>query len=335
MKTAVIGCGNISVCHFAALEKIEDVTISAVVDIKKDRTDKAAEKYGCKAYTDYTEMLEKEKPDCVHICTPHYLHPEMAAEALKRGVNVLSEKPCAIDLAGLERIKEALSKSTAQYGVCFQNRYNESVILAKKLLEQGEYGKILCARASVHWQREEEYYSDDWHGRKDKEGGGALLTQAIHTFDLLRYLLGEDIKYVLGHALNEKFSSIEVEDTINARIETKNGIIAVFDATVGAGIDHPVMIDIVCENASLRIEGNNVYCVKDGNFERLTFDTADNFEGKKYWGKGHESLISDFYDSIKNGRHFSIDFSVGEKTIREILSVYHSSETGKKTEVIY
>lgn len=335
MKTAVIGCGNISMCHFAALEKIKDVNLSAVVDIKKDRAEKAAEKYGCRAYTDYIEMLETEKPDCVHICTPHYLHPEMAFEALKRDINVLSEKPCAIDEKGLEMIKEALSKSKAQYGVCFQNRYNESVILAKKLLENSEYGKIICARASVHWQREEDYYSDDWHGRKDKEGGGALLTQAIHTFDLLRFLLGEDIRYVCGHALNEKFTSIEVEDTVNVRIETENGIIALFNATVGAGMDYPVMIEIVCEDASIRIEGNSVYCVKNGEFERLFLDSTDNFEGKKYWGKGHESLICDFYDSVKSGRHFPVDFSVGEKAVREILAVYSSSETGKKTKVIY
>lgn len=335
MKTAVIGCGNISRCHFAALEKIKEVELSAVVDIKKDRADKAAEKYGCKAYTDYIEMLEAEKPDCVHICTPHYLHSGMAAEALKRGINVLSEKPCAINENGLEEIKEALSKSTAQYGVCFQNRYNESVILAKKLLEKEEYGKILCARASVHWQREADYYSDDWHGRKDKEGGGALLTQAIHTFDLLRYLLDEDFKYVWGHALNEKFPLIEVEDTISVRIETENNVIAVFNATVGAGMDYPVMVDIVCENASIRIEGNSIYLVRDGDFERLFFDGNVDFEGKKYWGKGHESLIDDFYDCIKTGRHFPIDFFEGEKAIREILAVYHSSETGKRAEVIY
>lgn len=330
MKTAVIGCGNISRCHFNILQKIEDVEIAAVCDIKPERAENASQKYGGEIYTDYIKMLDEVRPDCVHVCTPHYLHGEMAAQALKRNINVLCEKPCAMNNEGLRLIEDALEESSAQFGVCFQNRYNESVSVVRELLAKTEYGKIICARALVHWKREKTYYSDDWHGTKDKEGGGVLINQAIHTLDLLRYLLGEDIKTVRGHALNEKFSDLEVEDTVNARFETESGIIAVFNATIGAGIDHPVMIDIVCEKATIRIEGNSVCKIENGVCEKLFLPGDNAFVGRRYWGNGHEALISDYYDCLRTGRHFPVDFNEGRKSVREFLAVYASSQKGEK-----
>ena len=333
MKTAVIGCGNISRCHFRTIEKL-GAEIVGVCDIKPDRAEKAAQEHGGKVFTDYIKMLDETKPDIVHICTPHYLHGEMSAEAIKRGINVLCEKPCAMNEEGLSLIENVLKGSKAQFGVCFQNRYNESVGIIKKALESGEYGDIVCVRASVQWRRELKYYSDDWHGTKDKEGGGVLINQSIHTLDLMRYLLGEDMKSVCGHAVKEKFGDeIEVEDTVSARFETESGKVALFNATIGAGIDHPIMIEIVCEKATLRIEGNCAYKVCGGEFEKLYLSTEDEFVGQKYWGNGHESLISDFYDCVGSGRPFPVDFSEGRKTVKEFLAVYESSQKNKKVNI--
>lgn len=330
MKTAVIGCGNISRCHFNTIEKTEDVEIAAVCDIKPERAKIASQQHGGKIYTDYIKMLDEVKPDVVHVCTPHYLHGEMSAEALKRGISVLCEKPCAMNEEGASFIENALKETKAQFGVCFQNRYNESVAIAKKILDNHEYGDIVCARAFVYWKRELKYYSDDWHGTKDKEGGGVLINQSIHTLDLLRYLLGEDMKSVCGHAVNEKFGDeIEVEDTVSARFITESGKVAYFNATIGAGIDHPVMIDIVCEKATLRIEGNNAYKIEGGSYEKLYLSADSEFVGQKYWGNGHESLISDFYDCLKTGRKFPVDFSEGRKSVSEFTAVYASSEKGE------
>ena len=93
MKVAIVGCGNVSALHFDAAFRSPAAQLAAAVDIKPERANRYAEKYGIKAYTDYYEMLDSEKPDVVHICTPHYLHTKYAVEALSRGINVLSEKP--------------------------------------------------------------------------------------------------------------------------------------------------------------------------------------------------------------------------------------------------
>ena len=331
MRVSVVGCGGVSKSHLTALSETQTVEISSVVDVKKDRADSAAREYGCKAYYDFDTMLDEDKPDCVHICTPHYLHVDMSVKALARGINVLCEKPCAITAEGLSKIRLAQLMSEAKFGVCFQNRYNESVILIKSLIEKEEYGKVLSARALVHWERNEDYYGDDWHGTLEKEGGGVVVNQAIHTHDLLRYLVGKNIRAVTGHVYNDHLKGvIEVEDTVYALFDFEDGVRAVYNATTAFCDNLPVLIDIFCEKATLRIEGNNAYVIKDGETEHLHIADNTGFVGKNYWGKGHTSLINDFYDCLKNGKKFPIDALEGGKAVEEFLAIYESSEKGEK-----
>ena len=162
---------------------------------------------------------DEDHPDAVHICTPHYLHVEMSVEALSRDIHVLCEKPCAMNREELAKIRMAQLMSTHEYGVCFQNRYNSSVRAIKNTLETGKYGAIKGARAVVQWCRNEDYYSDDWHGTLRKEGGGVVINQGIHTQDLLRYLVGSDVVSVTGHVANDHLKDkIEVEDTARQRL---------------------------------------------------------------------------------------------------------------------
>ena len=135
MRVSVVGCGGVSKNHFEALKELESVEISSVVDIVPEKADAAAEKYDCKAFYDFETMLNEDKPDCIHICTPHYLHVPMAVKALTAGVHVLCEKPCAISAEGLSQLKMAQLLNDAKFGVCFQNRYNKSSLMVSiKLL---------------------------------------------------------------------------------------------------------------------------------------------------------------------------------------------------------
>lgn len=332
MRVSVIGCGNIAHVHLEVLNAMEGIEISSVADIVEEKADRLAEKYNCRAYYDYIKMLDEDKPEAVHICTPHYLHVEMAVEALSRNIHVLCEKPCAMNSDELAKIRMAQLMSTCEYGVCFQNRYNTSVIAVKKALEGGEYGAIKGARAIVQWHRDENYYSDDWHGTLKKEGGGVVINQGIHTQDLLRYLIGSEIVSVTGHVANDHLKDvIEVEDTAHARFIFANGIVALYDATTAFGTDSRVLIDLICEKAILRIEGNHAYVVHDdGVIDPLVFDENTAFRGKKYWGRGHEALIRDFYDCIARGEHFPIDSQEGGKAVEEFTAIYESSKSGKE-----
>lgn len=333
MKVSVVGCGNISKCHFAALEKIENVEISSVVDIKQDRADEAAAKYNCKAYYDFMTMLDEDKPDCIHICTPHYLHVDMAVEALNRGINVLCEKPCAISEEGLKKLRLAQLMSPAQYGVCFQNRYNQSSIIAKNLIENETYGKVITARGIVDWCRGEDYYNDDWHGQKKYEGGGVIVNQSIHTLDLMTYLIGKNYRKVTGHVFNDHLRDvIDVEDTVTARFTFDGDVIALFNATTGFGTNSYIIVDIFCEKALVRIEGNDAYVIDQttNKIERFDVDHGEKGAGEGYWGNGHVPLINDFYDCLMTDRKFPIDAVEGGKSVEQFLAVYKSHETGKE-----
>ncbi len=331
MRVSVVGCGAVSRNHLKVLKSIKGIVISSVTDIKKDRADAAAEKYGCKAYYDFETMLREDRPDSIHICTPHYLHVPMAVSALEKGINVLCEKPCAISAEGLSLLRQTQDKSSALFGVCFQNRYTQAVTAVKKMTDKELFGRILSVRAFVHWSRDADYYSDGWHGTLEKEGGGVTVNQAIHTQDLMRYLAGSDTVCVTAHTFNDSLKDIiEVEDTVHALFEYGNGIKGLLNATTAFSDNRPVMIDIVCKRATLRIEGNRVYIIGPGKIKQLRLKNAHGFIGKSYWGNGHAPLIKDFYDCIEKGRPFPVDAYEGGKAVEEALAVYKSSESGDR-----
>ena len=172
-KVGVIGCGRISVMHLIPAKESDYSELVACCDIKKDRADIAAKRFGIKAYYDYTEMFDHEKLDAVHICLPHYLHVPVSMYAMERGINVLSEKPMSISYADALKAVECAKKNDVKYGVIFQSRYNDASRLVKNAVESGKLGRIISASSVLTWSRSDDYYSDsDWKGTWDKEGGG-------------------------------------------------------------------------------------------------------------------------------------------------------------------
>ena len=334
MKVAVIGCGNVSVMHFNALRDNPDTEIIAVADIKPERADQKAAEFGAKAYYDFDTLLENEAPDCIHICTPHYLHTPMAVKALSKGINVLLEKPCSVSMEEIEELRNAEKTSGKQLGICFQNRYNSCVREAKRIIDSEEMGKVKAVRAFVTWMRDEKYYSDDWHGTLDKECGGVMINQSIHTMDLVQYLGGK-CKKVTAHVSTDKFGGIiEVEDTANVLLELENGITAVFYATLAYAENSDVFIEITLENGKLRLEGEKLYSFeKDGKFTEITGRTDAVYHGQRYWGSGHSVLINDFYNCLKTGDKFEINAVEGGRAAMIVAACYESSNSGKPIEI--
>lgn len=328
MNVALIGCGNISKKHFEALDALDSVSLCAVADILPERADAAAKQYGGRAYTDYKEMLAREKPDAVHICTPHDLHVPMALDALRSGCHVFCEKPAAITLDDLHTLQKAQTESGRQVGVCFQNRCNTGAKEAKKLLEKGTYGKLLAIRASVDWCRGEDYYSDGWHGKKAREGGGVLINQAIHTLDLMQFFAASPAVSVQAHTANDHLKGvIDVEDTALVRCRFQSGVLAQLNATTAFACNAAVVIDLFVEQGALRLEGPVLSFVSpDGGATVLARPTVSAAGSKSYWGTGHRKLIREFYRCLETGEPFSIDAFEGGKAVRLFLAAYRSAQ---------
>jgi predicted dehydrogenase len=333
MRVAIVGCGNVSALHFDAADNSPLAELVAAVDIKPERARKYAEKYGINAYTDYYEMLDKEQPDTVHICTPHYLHTTYAVEALTRGINVLSEKPCSVSDEEVRALQKAQKASSAQYAVCFQNRYNSCIKRLIEVRDSGELGRIKAIRAFVTWFRGADYYSDDWHGTREKECGCLLINQAIHTIDLIGYI-GGDCRALTAHVSNDSLQGIiECEDTASMRMELENGVTAIFYGTLAHGSNAPVIIEVAFEKGTLRTEGEKLFSIEeDGSINEISLKSKE-AGGRDYWGSGHPSLIGDFYDAVATGREFSTDAFSGGKAAKIVFAAYRSSELGARVEI--
>lgn len=339
MNICLVGCGGISRCHLAAIDsmKNEGINLLAVCDNVKEKAEAAALKYGCKAYSDYDEMINSEAADVIHICTPHYLHVDMAVKALNKNINVIMEKPCATSFEEIKKLEDACKVSSAQLGVCFQNRLNASTEFMKSVVDSGKYGEIVSARALFSWKRDADYYAADaWRGTKDKECGGVLINQAIHTHDLLTYLVGKETLSVDATVSNFHLKDeIEVEDTASIFLRFTDGTRAVYYATNAGGVNASPLIDInYPDKVTLRLEGDCVYLL-DSEGLKLLFSEKEfkkNNVGKNEWGNSHNKLITDFYDCVKTGRHFSIDVNEAKRAVAELLAAYESSE---KNETVY
>lgn len=324
MKACIIGTGAISGNHISALKKC-GTGIAALCDIDVSKAKATAEKYDLNVpiYDDYQVMIDEIKPDCVHICTPHYLHAEMAEYALRRDINVLSEKPVCISLEQLERLDDAAKSTKARYAICFQNRFLPANIKAKEMLSSR---RIYSASGSVLWLRDEKYYaSGDWRGKWDTEGGGALINQAIHTLDLMLGVLGTPKSLSARMANRHLKNVIEVEDEMMLEL-AYDGFKAVFFATTGANGNHPVTINYVTDGGTVTTSGDKLY----ENCSLLSCGDGGEIIGKAVWGYGHDILISEYYKAIAAGTEFLCDYDKCRLTMLTVLMAYESAKNGQK-----
>jgi len=327
LRVGIIGCGGISRVHLASLLKMENAKIVAVCDIKPDRLKAAQELTGADAYDNWEELLKREDIDIVHILTPHYLHAPMSIAALEAGKHVLTEKPMATTVEDAHRMIEAAKTAKGTLSVIFQNRYNASTVAVKEMLDKGELGKLICARASICWHREAPYYTESgWRGSLETEGGGTLINQAIHTLDLLSYL-GGPIKRVLGHISTDLLrDSIEVEDNCHAVFEYESGAKGVLHSTNNYGIDAPILLELVYENATYQLLAEKLLKVEDGVPTLvLKGEDANHLGVKSYWGSGHKFQISKLYDCIQKGIPFEIDGKSAFPALNLVKAIQESS----------
>ncbi|MCT9870534.1 Gfo/Idh/MocA family protein [Paenarthrobacter aurescens] len=322
---AIIGCGDISTVHFSAISTLAGVQLAAVCDTDPGRLEAASAAHGVPGYADYLDMLQEVRPDVVHVCTPHHLHASVAADCLERGVNVIVEKPLAHTLAEGKRLIEVAERSSAKIAVCFQNRYNATSQAMRRMLDDGGLGQVVGASATVMWHRDADYYrSRPWRGTWAEGGGGLMMNQAIHTVDLLQWLVG-DVAKVEGRASTRSLGGvIEVDDTAEFVAEHVGGARSVFYATLANAINAPVTLDVVTEKATLSLRGDLTVTYADGTVDVIPERVVES-GGRSYWGVSHELLIADFYSRLADPEPFWINPAEAGKSLRIIKDIYAQS----------
>ena len=334
IKAGIIGCGRISSVYKAAFENLRDeVELVFAVDKELSRAEKLAAAFpGC-GYSDKLEDLLKQPLSVVHVLTPHFLHKEHGIACLEAGFHVLTEKPIAITAEDADAMIRAAKKNKRQLGVIFQNRYIEGVQEVKRLIAEGKFGRITGAFSTLNWWRPPSYYECDWKGSWEKEGGGVVIDQAIHSLDLVRYMMGCEPVKVKGQIDRRILTNIEVEDVADAAITFENGAVYSFFACNYYTSNSPIRVEISGENGTALLTQDEVVIRLKGLEPRIVSPSVrSNVNGEAYWGNYHEIQIRDFYRCLRAGKPVPVDPEDAKRTLELVLDIYRSSKEGREIE---
>lgn len=334
LKIGVIGCGRISVVYLDAFKRLKD-RIEVVFAVDKDiaRARNFSQSFdSCKYSDNVDDMLQQKAIDVVHVLTPHFLHKEHVIGCLKAGFHVLTEKPIATTMEDALLMCKAAKETNLKLGVIFQNRYIDGIVEVKKMLDEQKFGKITGAWSTLNWWRPPSYYECDWKGDKIKEGGGVVIDQAIHSIDLVRYLMGCEVHSIKGHIDNRILKQIEVEDVADAAITFTNGAVYSFYACNYFTSNSPIQIEISTEKGSISLVGDVVTIKLDGKERTIKPKFEKLSEGESYWGEFHYHQIKDFYEKLKEEKPVPFSPEDATKTLEIVLGIYQSS---KENKVVY
>ena len=329
-RIGVIGCGRISAVYKKAFESMSDILeVRIAVDKQKDRAEAFAASFpGCIASDDLDDLLSMQL-DAVHVLTPHFLHKPHVEACLNAGFNVLTEKPIATTIDDAESMIRTAGQTGRQLGVIFQNRYIEGIQEAKKLIEDGTLGKIRGAWSHLAWHRPPSYYQCDWKGSWEKEGGGVVIDQAIHSIDLVRYLMGCEVDEIQAHIARRVLTMIEVEDEADAAIRFSNGAVYAFSACNYFVENSPIRIEVAGENGTILLTESVVdISLKDREPYRVEPSCDPNDSHVRYWGNYHAVQIADFYSKLRDGKTVPWEPYDALRTLAVVLGIYESGKNG-------
>ncbi len=337
---AIVGTGMISRFHARAIADVRGAKLVACCDMAAERAEAFAKEVGCTPYDNMTKMLADPAVDVVTIATPSGAHMEPAVAAARAGKHVIVEKPLEITLKRCDRIIRECEKQGVKLGTIFPSRFHDSSIHMRKAIDQGRFGRLTLGDAYVKWFRTQEYYdSGAWRGTWKLDGGGALMNQAVHTVDLLSWLMGP-VEEVQAQTATLAHKRIEVEDVAIATLRFKNGALGVIEATTAAYPGYLKRIELHGSHGTAILEEEDL---KAWDFAKKTRGDAAILKAmsktKSGGGgaadpsaighHGHTMQFRDFVKAIKTDGTPAVDGHEGRKPIEIILAIYKSAQTGK------
>ena len=244
VRYGIIGLGNqgssyaINIFEKGTKGKAEDAVLTAVCDsnpAKIESFKKKTTREDLVYFSDYKEMLDSGLCDAILVETPHYQHPEIVIECLKRDIHVICDKPAGVYTKQVKEMNEAAKNSKALFALMFNQRTNCVYRKMKEIIAEGGIGELQRVNWIItDWFRTQQYYdSGSWRATWEGEGGGVLINQCPHQIDLVQWVVGEMPVSVYGFCQYGRWHDIEVEDEVTAFFKYKNGATGVFITTTG------------------------------------------------------------------------------------------------------
>ncbi len=340
---AIVGCGMIARFHARALQEIPDTRVAALVSRMPANGTALIAETGipeCPIFTTLAEALRAPGVDVVIITTPSGAHREPALAAAAAGKHVVVEKPLEITPARCDAIIDGCRSAGVQLCTIFPSRFADSSMALKAAVEAQRFGRITLAETTCKWWRSQAYYDEGgWKGTQALDGGGALMNQAIHSVDLLLWMMG-DATQVSGFTATLAHQRIEVEDTAVAVVRFQGGALGVIQATTSVHPGYPKTIALHGNQGSAVIEQDDVLrwdfaaATPHDDEIRKRFAARVGTSGgaadpKAISHEGHRRQLADFVQAIRDQRAPAVDGREGRKAVQLICAIYESSRSGK------
>ncbi len=335
-KVGIIGTGAIAWKHAQAYKNI-GYKVTACTDRTEEKGRKFAAAWGADFVATPEELSRRPDVDFLDVCTfPGY---RLAAVELgaKYGKHVLVQKPMAVDLETASRMIEVADAAGIQLGVVSQHRFDDSTLFLKRAIAAGRLGRILQADAYVKWYRTSEYYARPVKGSWAGEGGGALISQAIHQVDVLLHLIGA-VDEVFGYWQLGATHKIESEDLLCAVMHYASGATGVIQAATALWPGYPERIEIHGEKGSAIVTGDQLttWDVKDdhGDPAPVTQQAKSGASDPMAISlTPFERQLADFGEACKAGRKPASSGVDGYRALQLVRSIYQSCAEGRKVEI--
>ena len=274
VRFGIVGCGNMGSGHAKNFlkDKITNGVISAVCDIDSKKFEFFKEKFGdsIKYFNNAEDMFKSGECDVVIICTPHYIHPDLAILAMDNNLNCIVEKPAGVYTLQVKKMLERAEKSDKILGIMFNQRTNPAFKKMREMVQNGSIGEVKRTNWIItDWYRTQQYYnSGGWRATWKGEGGGVLYNQAPHQLDLFQWIVGMMPSKVHAFCHYGKWHDIEVEDDVTCYVEYPNGATGVFITTT-ADAPGTNRFEITGTKGTLIFEDNKLF------YKQLTVDERE------------------------------------------------------------
>lgn len=336
----IVGTGMISRFHARAIGDVRGAKLVACYDRAADRTAAFADEFDCTAYTSLDSLLDDDRVDAVTVTTPSGSHMEPAIVAARAGKHVIIEKPLEVTLKRCDKIIQECDKHRVKLSTIFQSRFHDSAKKLRQAIDEQRFGRLTLGDAYVKWWRSQEYYdSGAWRGTWQLDGGGALMNQAIHSVDLLTWLMGPvaEVQALTATLAHER---IEVEDVAVASLRFENGALGIIEASTAVHPGFLKRIELHGTTGSAILEEEDIKFWDFAKKSRRDAAILRAMQSKKSAAggaadpaaidhHGHAMQFQDFVRAINSDGTPAIDGYEGRRSVEIILAVYKSAKTGR------
>jgi UDP-N-acetyl-2-amino-2-deoxyglucuronate dehydrogenase len=340
LGVGIVGCGMIAKFHARAVADTPGLRLVAATSRQRSSADRFASEFPCRVYDSVAALCEDPDVHVVSICTASGAHLEPGLIAARAGKHVIVEKPLEVTVARCDELIEACDRAGVVLSTIFPSRFHAASRHVKAAVEAGRFGRLTMGDACVKWFRTQQYYdSGAWRGTWELDGGGALMNQAIHSVDLLLWLMG-DVQQVMAHTATLAHENIEVEDVATATLQFSNGALGVIQASTAVYPGMLKRIEIHGSRGSAVIEEEDLKLWSFADPTPQDEAILQALTGKTTTGggaadpaaighHGHAAQFADLLAAIRSGRAPQIDGREGRKSVELISAIYRSARSGQ------